>query len=171
MENGGLDGRQGSSGSILAYVDESGTYDHVLRTGRTLAREHVARLILYHSVALPDDPVRVPDATADGDDARLPEALSPADLHLAGRPVLGSAVEDARSDGIDAWGWLAADPGVGPLMRFAEHVRAEVVVLPAELGDPEVFERLRGEQLQVALERGTVNVVVVDREGRLVGPA
>jgi hypothetical protein len=169
MENGGLDAKKGPCGSVLAYVDESGTYDHVLRTGRTLAREHAARLILYHSIALPGAPMRIPDA-APGGDARVSDALSPADLHLAGRPVLGSAVQDARSDGIDAWGWLAPDPGVGPLMRFAEHVRAEVVVLPAELGDPEVFERLLGEQLQVALERGTVNVVVVDREGRLVGP-
>jgi|SRR5947208_10035968 len=170
MENGGLDAKQAACGSVLAYVDESGTYDHVLRTGRTLAREHAARLILYHSVALPDAPIRITDPAASGD-ARVPDALSPADLHLAGRPVLGFAVEDARSAGIDAWGWLAPDPGVGPLMRFAEHMRAEVVVLPAELGDPEVFERLRGAQLQVALERGTVNVVVVDREGRLVGPA
>jgi hypothetical protein len=170
MENGGLDAKKGPCGSVLAYVDESGTFDHVLRTGRTLAREHAARLILYDSIALPGAPVRIPGAAAGGD-ARVSDALSPADLHLAGRPVLGSAVEDARSDGIDAWGWLAPDPGVGPLMRFAEHVRAEVVVLPAELGDPEVFERLRGERLQVALERGTVNVVVVDREGRLVGPA
>jgi hypothetical protein len=171
VENGGPDAKGGSCGSVLAYVDESGGYDHVLRTGRTLAREHASRLILYHSVARPGDPVRVPDAVWDGDDTRLSDTLSPADLHLAGRPLLGSVVEEARSDGIDAWGWIAPHPGVGPLMRFAEHVRAEVVVLPAELGDPEVFERLRGEQLQVALERGTVNVVVVDRQGRLVGPA
>jgi hypothetical protein len=170
MENGGLDAKQGSCGSVLAYVDESGTYDHVLRTARTLAREHAARLVLYHSIALPGDPVRFPDAIPVGGAALAPDPLSPTDLRRAGRPVLASAVEGARGERIDAWGWLALDPGIGPLMRFAEHVRAEVVVLPAELGDPEVFERLRGEQLQVALERGTVNVVVVDREGRLVGP-
>ncbi len=165
-----VDGNEAPGGSVLAYVDESGTYDHVVRTARTLAREHAARLVLYHSVAPPGDPVRVPAALAADGVARVADALSPADLRRAGRPVLASAVEGARGEGIDAWGWLASDPGIGPLMRFAEHEGAEVVVLPAELGDPEVFERLRGDQLQVALERGTVNVVVVDREGRLVGP-
>jgi nucleotide-binding universal stress UspA family protein len=164
------EGAQRADGSVLAYVDESGTYDHVLRTARTLAKEHAARLILYHSLAAPSDPIRVPDA-ANGVDAGAPEPLSAQDLRRMARPVLAAAVEESRGDGIDAWGWLTPEPGVGALMRFADLVDAEVVVLPAELGDPTVFERLRGEQLQVALERGTVNVVVVDREGRLVGPA
>lgn len=159
----------GADGSVLAYVDESGTYDHVLRTARTLAKEHAARLILYHSLAAPEDPIRVPDASSVAL-AGVPEPLSAQELRRVARPVLASAVEQARDDGIDAWGWITPEPGVGALMRFAELVDAEVVVLPAELGDPTVFERLRGEQLQVALERGTVNVVVVDREGRLVGP-
>jgi nucleotide-binding universal stress UspA family protein len=162
---------QGSGGSVLAYVDEAGTYDHVLRTARTLAKEHAARLILYRSTAAPGDPIRVPDAANGGSAAGVTDPLSAQDLRRVARPVLASAVEEARAEGIDAWGWVTREPGVGALMRFAEVVDAEVVVLPAELGDPAVFERLRGEQLQVALERGTVNVVVVDREGRLVGPA
>jgi nucleotide-binding universal stress UspA family protein len=169
MEIADMKSTLGTDGSVLAYVDESGTYDHVLRTSQTLAREHGARLILYHSVATPGDPVRVPDA-ANGEATTPPQPLSPNDLREVARPLLASAVQDARDGGIDAWGWLTPDSGVGPLMRFAEHVNAEVVVLPAELGDPAVFERLRGDQLQVALERGTVNVVVVDRDGRLVGP-
>jgi hypothetical protein len=170
MSEAGMRDERADQGSVLAYVDEAGTYDHVLRTARTLAKEHETRLILYHSVAAPDEPVRVPEA-GNGEAGRAPEPLSAQDLRRAARPVLASKVEDARDDGIDAWGWLAAEPGVGALMRFAEQAAAEVVVLPAELGDPAVFEQLRGEQLQVALERGTVNVVVVDREGRLVGPA
>jgi nucleotide-binding universal stress UspA family protein len=169
MEDAGMNGTQGRGGSVLAYVDESGTFDHVLRTARTLAKEHAARLILYRSLAAPNDPIRVPEANAE--DGPPPDPLSARDLRRMGRPVLAAAVEGARDEAIDAWGWLTPEPGVGALMRFAEQVDAEVVVLPAELGDPTVFEGLRGEQLQVALERGTVNVVVVDREGRLVGPA
>jgi nucleotide-binding universal stress UspA family protein len=163
------EGSASPDGSVLAYVDEAGTYDHVLRTARTLAKEHAARLILYFSTAVPGEPVRVPEA-ANGETA-APVPMSSRDLRGLAHPALAVAVEDARDDGIDAWGWVTPDPGVGPLMRFAEQVNAEVVVLPAELGDPAVFEHLRGEQLQVALETGTVNVVVVDREGRLVGPA
>ena len=52
----------GSDGSVLAYVDESGAFDHVLRTARTLAKEHAARLILYYSMASPGDPAPVPSA-------------------------------------------------------------------------------------------------------------
>jgi nucleotide-binding universal stress UspA family protein len=170
MKNAEANGTGAPDGSVLAYVDETGQYDHVLRTARTLAREHDARLILYHSVAngQPGESVRIPDAHAA--DASSPQALSANELRSASRPILAVAVEEARDDGIDAWGWLAPDPGVGPLMRYAEQVNAEVVVLPAELGDTAVFANIRGEQLQVALESGTVNVVIVDREGRLVGP-
>jgi nucleotide-binding universal stress UspA family protein len=168
MENAGVNGMPSADGSVLAYVDEAGTYDHALRTGRTLAREHDARLILYHSISEPGEPIRIPDAGSDG--VSSPQPLSPEELSGAARPLLAVAVQEARDDGIDAWGWLAPDPGVGPLMRYAEHVNAEVVVLPAELGDTAVFANIRGEQLQVALESGTVNVVIVDREGRLVGP-
>jgi nucleotide-binding universal stress UspA family protein len=168
MDNAEANGTSVADGSVLAYVDETGQYDHVLRTARTLAREHDARLILYHSVAKsdPGEPVRLPDAGA----ASSAQTLSADDLRSAARPVLAVAVEEARDDGIDAWGWIAPDPGVGPLMRYAEHVKAEVVVLPAELGDTAVFANIPGAQLQVALESGTVNVVIVDREGRLVGP-
>jgi nucleotide-binding universal stress UspA family protein len=169
MEDADMTGAQGRGGSVLAYVDEAGTFDHVLRTARTLAKEHAARLILYRSMAAPNDPIRVPEANAE--DEPPPDPMSSRDLRRMGRPVLAAAVEGARDEGIDAWGWLTPEPGVGALMRFAEQVDAEVVVLPAELWNPTVFEGLRGEQLQVALERGTVNVVVVDREGHLVGPA
>ena len=58
----GVRGTPAAAGSVLAYVDETGQYDHVLRTARTLAREHDARLILYHSIAKPGEPVRIPDA-------------------------------------------------------------------------------------------------------------
>ncbi len=163
-----VNGTPSADGSVLAYVDEAGTYGHVLRTARTLAREHDVRLILYHSIAKADEPIRIPDA--DSDRAPSTQPLSPEELRGAARPLLAVAVQEARDGGIDAWGWLAPDPGVGPLMRYAEHVNAEVVVLPAELGDTAVFANIRGEQLQVALESGTVNVVIVDREGRLVGP-
>jgi nucleotide-binding universal stress UspA family protein len=169
MKNAEANGMGGRDGSVLAYVDETGQYDHVFRTARTLAREHDARLILYHSIAKPGEPIRIPDAGTEPTDAS-PAPLSSEELRGASRPLLAGAVQEARDEGIDAWGWLAPDPGVGPLMRYAEHVNAEVVVLPAELGDTAVFANMRGEQLQVALESGTVNVVIVDREGRLVGP-
>ena len=140
------DATPGTDGSVLAYVDESGTYDHVLRTARTLAKEHAARLILYHSIATPGEPIRIPDAGSDA--APLPQPLSSAqDLRGAARPLLAAAVEEARDDGIDAWGWLTPEPGVGPLMRYAEQVDAEVVVLPAELGRP---RRLRATSRRAA---------------------
>ena len=169
MKNAEGNATGASDGSVLAYVDETGQYDHVIRTARTLAREHDVRLILYHAVSREQNggPVRIPDAA---DDPSSAQALTASDLRNAARPILAVAVEESRDEGIDAWGWIAPDPGVGPLMRYAEHVNAEVVVLPAEIGDTAVFANIPGERLQVALESGTVNVVIVDREGRLVGP-
>src|SRR5213075_366292 len=97
------------------------------RTARTLAREHDARLILYHSAPSPGEPIRLPDADSDTPST---QPLSSGELG-GGRPLLAVAVQEARDDGIDAWGWVAPDPGVGLLMRYAEQVNAEVVVLPA----------------------------------------
>src|SRR5690242_18971570 len=42
MHNAEPNGTGVPDGSVLAYVDETGQYDHVLRTARTLAREHDA---------------------------------------------------------------------------------------------------------------------------------
>lgn len=154
--------------SIVAFVDEEGAYDHVLRAALRLASEHGATLILYDSTSASafSEPVASP-VSAEGVDDQFGSRLDPQDLERLGRPTLAGQVEAARADGIDAWGRLASDHGVDALMEYAEGAGAGLLVLPAELDDPGILERLRGETMEKAEEEGRIPIVVVDRDGRL----
>jgi len=144
-----------STGCVLAYVDEGGSYEQVLRIGRTLARETVSALVLFEA------------EPADGADARarLPEELLSLD-----RTALAEAVARARDEGIDAWGWVAAPDDPDALATCAREVDPSVIVLPVELEDGELPAGWREDRLTV-VDDGSVNLVMVDREGHLVGPA
>jgi hypothetical protein len=146
-------------GGILAYVDEQGNYDHVLRVGRTLARETDSPLFLYES-----EPVST------GVDERGEGPLGPDDLLRRDRSALAEAVARAREEGIDAWGWIASADDPEPLVTCADALDAGVIVLPVELEEGTLPTRWREERLEVVTQ-GSVSLVVVDRAGHLVGPA
>jgi len=146
-------------GGVLAYVDEEGTYDHVLRVGRTLSRETGSSLILFESEPAPGEI---------GESAEGP--FGPDDLLRRNRSALAEAVVRARDEGIDAWGWIAAPDDPEPLVTCADGLDAAVIVLPVELGEGSLPSRWREERLEI-LSQGSVSLVVVDRAGHLVGPA
>jgi len=150
------------AGGALVYVGEEETFDHLLRIGRTLARELASPLILYV-------PAGRPSATASENAAGRP--LAPEELLGMGLPALAEAVAGARAEGTPAWGWVAKSDGVDSLLACAQEVRAEVAVLPADLDDPLLPARWSDDRLEVALEPGSVSLVMVDRAGRLVGPS
>ena len=149
-------------GGILAYVDEDGTYDHVLRVGRTLARETGSALILFEAGSPP------PAGSLGLGFGDLP--LAPEDLLRLDRPALAEAVFRARDEGIDAWGWTAGPDDPDALTSCAREVDASVIVLPAEIETGSLPERWRDDRLEIA-EDGSVSLVIVDRAGHLVGPA
>jgi hypothetical protein len=144
-------------GGVLALVDEEGTYDHVLKVGRTLAGETGSALILYES-----KPTGGPGPGGG--------PLEPEDLLRRDRTALAEAVVRARGDGIDAWGWIAGARDPDGLVTCARDLDASVIVLPAELEDGSLPDGWRDDRLEVAND-GSVNLVVVDRAGHLVGPA
>ena len=146
-------------GVILTYVDEEGTYDHVLRVGRTLALETGSPLVLYEA-----DP-----ATA-STDGRGEGPLEPDDLLRRDRPALAEAVARTREEGIDSWGWIAAATDSQPLVTCADGLDAAVIVLPVELEEGSLPTRWREERIEL-VSQGSVSLVVVDRAGHLVGPA
>ena len=147
-----------SPGGVLAFLDEEGTYDHVLRVGRTLSRETGSSLILFESEPAP------------GAVDALEGPFGPADLLSRNRPALAEAVARARDEGIDAWGWIAAPDDPEPLVTCADGMDAAVIVLPVELEQGSLPARWREERLEI-LSQASVSLVVVDRAGRLVGPA
>jgi hypothetical protein len=156
-------------GTIVALVDEAGDLDHVLRAGIEMVEGSAgARLILYDasSASAFTEPVAAP-VSAEGVADEYGSLLSPEDLDKLGRPEVARRVRDARARGIDAWGRLASDHGIEPLMEFARSQDADLVLLPEELGDPTVLERLRGDTIEDAEESAEVPYQVVARgDGR-----
>jgi len=84
--------------------------------------------------------------------AQFGDPLSDQDLVKLGREPFARKVVAAREAGVDAWGWLASDHGTDALVEYARGHRADVVLLPADLDDPGLAERLKGETVEAAVE-------------------
>ena len=153
---------------IAALVDEAGDYDHVTRAATDLAAEAGARLLLYDvsSASAFREPV-ASELSAEGVGEEFGPLLTEEDLETLGHHPLAERVRAARAAGIDAWGRLASEHGAEPFLEFAEREGADLVLVPAELDDPGLVDRLRGETLEDAEASATVPVVPVDRTGRL----
>ena len=153
---------------ILAMVAEDGSYDHVLRAAVHLAGRRGARLILWDSTTASSftDPAAT-EASAEGAGDRFGALLSDVELEQLGRPAMARAVLDARQAGIDAWARLGTAHGADVLVEEAGTLGADLIVLPEELDDPGVLERLRGDTVEKARDEASVPVLVVDRSGAL----
>ncbi|MFL5798471.1 MAG: hypothetical protein ACJ77A_11135 [Actinomycetota bacterium] len=163
-----MDTRTLTPSCIAAFVDEGGAYDHVIRAGIDLAREKRARLLLYDSTSASAfrEPV-ASELSAEGVGEEVPALLSPEELETQGHHPLAERVAQARSAGVDAWGRLASEHGAGPFLEFAATQRADLLLVPAELDDPGIVERLRGETVEETRSGTSARVVAVDRSGRL----
>jgi len=155
--------------TIIAYTSEDDRLSSVRREGEALARTEGASLILYDiDAANPLEGSPLPNEwSADGEAERIPDRLAPADLERAGRHAIADQVQGARQRGVDAWGWLPADPGGDALRDYVEQVGARVVLLPPELESPDLLDRLMGRTAQDAAKHAPagVDVRVVGDEG------
>lgn len=150
-------GSEDTTGTIVALVDEQRDLGYVLDAAIEMAAGAPGtRLILFDAsgASAPADP--------SGETGR---SLYPPDiLERLGRQEIARQVREARARGIDAWGSLYPEPGIEPMMEFARAEGADVVLLPEELGDPIVLERLRGDAPVDAEVSATVSILVVPRE-------
>ncbi len=160
-------GGAATRGTIVALVDEQGDLEHVRRAAVEMVEGAPgARLILYDasSASALTEPVAAP-VSAEGVADQYGSLLSPDDLEKLGRPELARQVRDARAKGVDAWGRLASEHGMEPLMSFARDQQADLVLLPDDIADPGVIDRLRGDTIEDAEEAASVPFQVVPREG------
>jgi hypothetical protein len=141
---------------LVAYVSEDDELDHVRDAAIEIGGKGGARVILYDrdSASAFSDPM--PNqwgSQAEG--AQFGDPLSDQDLVKLGREPFARKVAAAREAGVDAWGWLASDHGTDALVEYARGHRADLVLLPDDLEEPGLAERLRGETVDKAVEEAT----------------
>jgi hypothetical protein len=138
---------------LVAYVSEDDELDHVRDAALELGAESGARVILYDrdsASAFADPMPNQWGSQAEG--AQFGDPLSDQDLVKLGREPFAGKVAAAREAGVDAWGWLASDHGTDALVEYARGHGADLVLLPADLEDPGLAERLKGETVDKAVE-------------------
>ena len=141
---------------LVAYVSEDDELDHVRDAALELGASSGARVILYDrdsASAFADPMPNQWGSQAEG--AQFGDPLSDQDLVKLGREPFARKVTAAREAGVDAWGWLASDHGTDALVEYARGHEADLVLLPADLEDPGLAERLKGETVDKAVEEAT----------------
>ena len=138
---------------LVAYVSEDDELDHVRDAAIEIGGKGGARVILYDrdSASAFADPM--PNQWASqAEGAQFSDPLSDQELVKLGREPFARKVAAAREAGVDAWGWLASDHGTDALVAYARDHGADLILLPADLEDPGLGERLKGETVDKAVE-------------------
>ena len=156
---------------LVANVSEDGELDHVRDAALEIGRRGGARVILYDrdSASAFSDPM--PNQWASqAEGAQFSDPLSDQELVKLGREPFARKVAAAREAGVDAWGWLASDHGTDALVTYARDHGADLILLPADLEDPGLSERLKGETVSNAVEEAeesaaSLAVVLVAPDG------
>jgi nucleotide-binding universal stress UspA family protein len=156
---------------IVAWVSEDDELDHVLRAALDLGRNNGARVILYNrdSASAVSDPM--PNEWASQGEERLfGDPLSDEELVKLGQEPFARKVAAARQDGVDAWGWLPSDHGTDELVKYGRTHDADLLLLPAELEEPGLGAKLKGETADKAVSEAEktghgIAVLTVDQSG------
>ncbi len=148
--------------TIVVYTGEGDRYEGVRRRAVERARESGATLVLYDADAASAFESPLPtNWSSEGTDDRIPKRLEPDDLEAAGRGGLAGQVREARSEGVQAYGWLPSSADADALATYAQEVGADLILMPAELEDPDLADQVRGRTTEAAREKASVPVEVV----------
>ena len=120
-------------GCLIALTAEDDRYAYARRAALRVALEESLPLILYDvgAASLLTEPL--PSAwSAEGSGEQFGDRLTAEQLHRLGRSPLARQVEEAESDGVEAYGWLPTSHGPDPLAEYAFEQKARAIVVPAE---------------------------------------
>ena len=92
-------------------------------------------------------------------------ALREPELRRLGRSPVAKQLEAIRGRGADALAILPTAHGFKHLAEWAERENADLILIPASLVNPGLFERLRGYSLKTLLEYTSRPVMVVYPDG------
>jgi hypothetical protein len=117
----------------VAVTADDDRFRHVRERAVQRAADDGADVVLYDIDAgsrLLESP-RPTNWSADGEEEQFAERLDANDLEALGRRPLADQVRNARSAGVEAWGWLPDDADPGTLREYARRHGASVVMVPS----------------------------------------
>ena len=127
---------------FVVCTDETGRYDGSLTKALDRAAGEGAKVILYN-VTAPGSAFSNPrpnEWAGEGAQEEFDRPLDPVALERLGRHEFALQVQNARTRGIDAYGWLPDKFGGDALAAYAAQQQADLVLLPADLDEPEITE-------------------------------
>jgi nucleotide-binding universal stress UspA family protein len=147
---------------VVAFVGED--EDLVTEAAVDLARSNQARLIFYDRDAASAFADPMPNKWASsGERDQYGDRLTDGDLVRLGREPLARKVADARRQGVDAWGWLPERHGTDTMVDYARAQGADLVLLPQDLDEPGLADRLKRETVGQAVDE--VEEAVAEGDG------
>jgi|tagenome__1003787_1003787.scaffolds.fasta_scaffold20514043_1 hypothetical protein len=143
--------RNDASQTIVAVTGEDDRYRAVRSRATALAAGGRGTVILYDLDAggLFSSPVPT-EWSGEGQqelaeqEAGPRDRLDPDELDTAGRAAVAEQVRQLRSMGVDAWAWLPTSKGTADLVDYAERQGASVVLVPPDLEQPSLVDRVVG---------------------------
>lgn len=155
---------------ILAYTGEDERYRPIDRIATETAKRTGARLIFYDA----DAASRFGAAgasplptwwSADGEQEQFDNRLDPVQLEKAGRSWLKHTVEDARAEGVEAFGWLPSSNSAESLADYAHEQHADLIYVPNDLDQGGLAAWVKGQPtLDAVKDEVEGPVVTVDLE-------
>lgn len=127
---------------FVVCTDETGRYDASVAKALQRASDEGAKVILY-DVTAPGSAFSTPrpnEWAGEGAKEEFERPLDPVALEKLGRHDFAMLVQNARERGVDAWGWLPEKFGGDELAQYATQQNADLVLLPAELDNPEITQ-------------------------------
>jgi hypothetical protein len=141
-----------SSQTIVAVTGEDDRYDAIRSRASSMAAGGRGTVILYDIDAAGVFASPVPTGWSGEGEKELVEDEAAHDrldadaLETAGRAAIADQVRSMRSMGVDAWGWLPTKKDAAELATYAERQRASVVLVPRDLEQPSLVDRVLGNE-------------------------
>jgi hypothetical protein len=140
------------SQTIVAVTGEDDRYDAIRTRASALAAGGRGTVILYDIDAAGVFASPVPTEWSGEGEQELVEDEASHDrldadaLETAGRAPIAAQVRSLRSVGVDAWGWLPTKKDAADLAAYAERQGASVVLVPKDLEQPSLVDRVIGNE-------------------------
>jgi hypothetical protein len=157
------------SQTIVAVTGEDDRYDAIRSRASSMAAGGRGTVIVYDRDAagvfaspVPSEWSGVGQKELTDDEARH-DRLDADALETAGRGAIADQVRSMRSMGVDAWGWLPTRKDAAELATYAERQQASVVLVPKDLEQPSLVDRVLGnEGTEQANEQSPVRFETVE---------